>query len=81
MAASKPFEEDVRFSESILTAIPDCLLQIFERVTKNVDPTVLSEREAAVRERVAAQYERAQHRLAELVLLPETPPLPYLENN
>ncbi len=37
---------------------------------KEVDPKVAEEREQAVNERVRAQYEKAQQRLAELVSFP-----------
>ena len=49
-------------------------MQVFDRLKTAVDPEVASEREKAVKERVRAQYERAQKRLAELV--PFTVPTP-----
>ncbi|KAF8427863.1 mitochondrial outer membrane protein [Tirmania nivea] len=40
---------------------------VFERLKRPAEPEVLKEREEAVKERVRAQYERYQKRLAELV--------------
>lgn len=42
------------------------ICQVFEALKRD-DPDVLQEREKAVRERVQAQYERAQQRLQDLV--------------
>lgn len=44
---------------------------MIDRLKKQIDPEVISEREKAVRERVRAQTERAQQRLGELVGLHE----------
>jgi len=41
--------------------------QVFESLRKKIDPQVEEERERAVRERIQAQVEKAQQRLAELV--------------
>jgi outer membrane protein insertion porin family len=43
------------------------LRQVFESLRKQIDPQVEEERERAVRERIQAQVEKAQQRLAELV--------------
>ncbi|RPB20751.1 putative mitochondrial outer membrane protein [Terfezia boudieri ATCC MYA-4762] len=40
---------------------------VFERLKRPADPEILKEREKAVKERVRAQYEKYQKRLAELV--------------
>ncbi|PWW73613.1 hypothetical protein C7212DRAFT_365731 [Tuber magnatum] len=41
--------------------------QVLDRLKRNVDPTVLSEREVAIRKRATKQYEKAQNRLKNLV--------------
>ncbi|PUU82545.1 surface antigen-domain-containing protein [Tuber borchii] len=40
---------------------------VLDRLKKNVDPTVLSDREAAIRKRASEQYEKAHSRLKDLV--------------
>jgi hypothetical protein len=74
MASPVDSEDDVSFSFSFFHHDTICgpnwsnsNWQVFESLTKKIDPQVEEERERAVRERVQAQVEKAQQRLAELV--------------
>ncbi|CAZ80674.1 unnamed protein product [Tuber melanosporum] len=58
-----------------MASSPSTSDDILDSLKKNVDPTVLSERDAAMRKRVAKQYEKAQNQLRNLVNANSTLPV------
>ena len=68
MESSPASEDDVRwFRVDLPRSLSLTPIQVFDNLQRTMDPKTLEERAREVNERVHAQHEKAQRRLAELV--------------